>query len=139
MEALIVYDSSDGNNRKFAEAIAHRIQKRFDSIKVKAIPETNAQDINSCDVLYLGSGARGLLYFDKKPEKTWTDFVSSLPAFEGKKTVLFTTYKFSASGMFRNMKEYLNPKKFKVIGSMKSRLGEVNYQSFAVLKYSVNY
>lgn len=139
MEALIVYDSTDGNNRKFAESIAHKIQKRFDSIKVKGIPETNAQDIQNCDVLYLGSEARGMLFFDKKPEKTWTDFISALPAFEGKKTVLFTTYKFSASGMFRSMKENLLPKKFKIIGSMKSRLGEVNYNSFAVLKYSVSY
>jgi flavodoxin len=139
MQALIVYDSADGNNRKFAEAIAHKIQKRFESIIVKDFQETKAQDIERCDVLYLGTGARGSLLFRRKPEKNWADFISALPAFEGKKTVLFTTYKFSAKGMFRSMKENLLPKKFKVIGSMKSRLGEMNYNSFIVLKYSVSY
>jgi menaquinone-dependent protoporphyrinogen IX oxidase len=138
MEALIVYDGTNDTNRKFAHAIAHKIQKRFDSIKIQDIPETSHADVENCDVLYLGSGVKGMVFVDKKPEKIWADFVSALPAFEGKKTVLFTTYKFSARGMFRSMKALLIPKKFKVIGSMKSRLGTINYNSFSVLRYSVS-
>jgi flavodoxin len=139
MKALIVYNSTDSKNRKFAEAIAFKIQRRFDTIEVKDFKDTSHQDIDQCDVLYLGTATKGFWFLGTKPDNAWADFVTGLPAYEGKKTVLFTTYTYTTSGMFHQMKESLHSKKLNVIGSMKSRFGNVNYNSFMVLRYSVTY
>lgn len=139
MKALIIYDNQRKSTRRFADAIAYKIQRRFESIEVKNFDEATPHDISGCDVLYLGGGAGGKWIVGPRPSDRWKDFVTNLPAMEGKKTVLFATYSLAAGNIFRSMKEYLLPKKFKVIGSMKSRLGEIDYNSFSVLRYSVTY
>jgi Flavodoxins len=137
MEALIVYYSKEGTTRRFAEAIAYQLSKRVDDIKVKSIESVTPQDIINCDMLYLGCWTSGMFFFGQKPEKPWIDFVSGLPAMEGKKTVLFTTYRISTGKMFRKMKALLAPKGYKVIGSMKSRNARFDYFSNGVLRYSL--
>ncbi len=137
MKALIVYHSKKGTTRKFAEAIAYQVKKRVGDIKIRSIEDVTPQDILDCDILYLGCWTSGLFIFGQKPEKPWVDFVSNLPALEGKKAVLFTTYKFTTGSMFRNMKSLLEPKGYQVIGSMKSRNGNFDYFSNGVLRYSL--
>jgi len=135
MEAIIVYQSKNGITRKFAEAITRRVQKSVDNVKLKSIEDTTAQDIKNADILYIGAVASGL--FKQKPDQGWVDFVSSLPTMEGKQTVLFTTYWLKSGSMLHKMKEYLIPKGFKIIGSMKSNNGNFDYFSIGVLKYSL--
>jgi flavodoxin len=136
MEALIVYYSKTGITKRFAEAIAYQLKKRVD-VKIKSIEEVTSQDIIECKMLYLGCGTDGMYIFGQKPEKPWADFVSNLPAVEGKKTVLFTTYKISAGGVFHKMKALLEPKGYRIIGSMKSNNGKFDYFSNGVLRYSL--
>lgn len=138
METLIVYHSLKGKTKKFAEEIAKRASKVAGKVTVKSIEETTDQDIRSCDLLFLGSWTSGKFFFDQKPQQAWIDFAQKLPAAESKKTVLFTSYLISTGSMFRNMKQYL-PKGYKVVGSMKSRTGLLDYFSFSTLKYSLNY
>ena len=137
MEALIVYSNKNGTTRRYAETIANLIKRKFNSLKIKSIEEASSEDIAGCDVLYLGCSTDGMMVFGQKPEQPWIDFVSKVPHMEGKKTVLFTTYKFSTGKVFQRMKLYLQPKGYKVIGSMKSQDGNLNYNTLAVLKYSV--
>jgi len=137
MEALIVYYSKKGTTRRFAEAIAYQVHKRVEEVNVKNIEDVTPQDIINSDILYLGCWTSGLFFFGQKPEKEWVDFVSKMPKLEGKKTVLFTTYLFRTGSMFRNMKKYLEPKGYGVIGSMKSSNGKFDYFSNGVLRYSL--
>jgi flavodoxin len=136
MEALIIYYSKERTTRRFAEAIAYQVGKRLEDIKVRSIEEVTPQDIIDSDILYLGCWTSGM-FFGQKPEKPWTDFVSQLPAIEGKRTVLFTTYKIRTGNMFRRMKEHLAPKGYRVIGCMKSRNAKFDYFSNGVLRYSL--
>lgn len=136
MEALIVYYSKTGRTKKFADAIAYQLKKRVD-VKVKSIEEVTSQDILDCKMLYLGCGTDGMYILGQKPEKPWADFVSNLPTIEGKKTVLFTTYRISTGGVFHKMKALLEPKGYRIIGSMKSNNGKFDYFSNGVLRYSL--
>jgi flavodoxin len=136
MEALIVYYSKTGVTKKFAEAIAYQLKKRVD-VKIKSIEEVTSQDILDCKMLYLGCGTEGMYIFGQKPEKPWADFVSNLPKVEGKRTVLFTTYKISTGEVFHKMKALIEPKGYRVIGSMKTSNGKFDYFSNGVLRYSL--
>ena len=137
MEALVVYYSKNGTTRKFAEAIAYQLKKRVEDIQIKSIEEVTPHDIISCDLLYLGCWTSGKFIFSQKPERAWVDFVRNLPTAAGKRTVLFTTYRFTTGSMFRKMKALLVPKGYHVIGSMKSRNGKFDYFSNGVLRYSL--
>lgn len=136
MEVLIIYQGKGSETAHFAEAIAYQLSKRVENINVKSIENVSSQDIINCDMLYLGTDTKGLL-FGQKPSKSWIDFVSKLPVIEGKQTVLFTTYKLRVGNMFHKMKEYLQPKGYKVLGSMKSNNGRFDYFSNGVLRYSL--
>jgi flavodoxin len=141
MKALIVYQSKKGTTKEYAEKIAHYIKKIDDStlVLVKGITETSAQDIRSCDLLLLGCWTKGRFLIGQKPDQEWINFTQNLPRGENKETVLFTTYTIFTGSMFRNMKKYLLPRGYKVISSMKSKGGMMNYYSFTALKYALNY
>jgi flavodoxin len=138
MKALVVYHSRKGTTRKFAEKIAEKLYNKKVDVITKDIEETTNEDLVNCDILYMGSWTNGTFLFNQKPDQLWVNFAESLPKAENKKTVLFTTYTIKTGSMFRNMKKYILPKGYKVVGSMKSRNGKLDYYSNVILKYSLN-
>ena len=138
MKALVVYHSKNGTTQKMAQEISEQLRKRNAEVKVGSIHEITENDIEAADRLYLGCWTSGKMIFGQKPEQTWVDFASRIPESKGKQTVLFTTYKIATGSMFRKMKKYIQPKGYKVIGSMKSRSGKLSYYSDVILKYSLN-
>lgn len=139
MEALIIYHSKKGTTKKYAEKIGRYIHTLHGKATVKSIGEATSQEIKTCDLLVLGCWTNGMYLFGQKPDQEWVDFVDKLPQAEGKETVLFTTYKIATGSMFRNMKKHLEPKGFKILGSMKSSNGKMDYYSFVALKFACNY
>jgi Flavodoxins len=138
MKALVVYHSRKGTTRKFAEKIAEKLFNKNVDVITKDIEETTNEDLKNCDILYMGSWTNGRVLFNQKPAQPWVNFAEQMPVAENKKTVLFTTYTIKTGSMFRNMKKYIMPKGYKVIGSMKSRNGKLNYYSDVILRYSLN-
>jgi len=138
MKALVVFHSKNGTTQKMAGEISNLLRKNNAEVKVGNLNEIKVSDVETSDLLYLGCRTSGKFIFGQKPEKSWIDFVKNLPETGKKKTVLFTTYKIATGSMFRNMKKYIQPKGYKVIGSMKSRNGKMNYYSNVILKYSLN-
>jgi flavodoxin len=138
MKTLVVYQSKNGTTRKFAEKIADKLQQNQNDVIVKDVNETTNDDLTSCDLLFMGCWTSGKFIFGQKPEQSWVEFASKLPQAESKKTVLFTTYKIATGSMFKNMKKHILPKGYKVVGSMKSRNGKIDYYSNIILKYSTN-
>ncbi len=135
MNTLIIYQSTNGNTKKFAEEIARRVKRIKGSAIVKSIEEATANDVRQCDMLFLGTRTVGKYFFGQKPDQAWVDFAKRLPVEDGKKTVLFTTYDITTGKIFQNMKQYLLPKGYNVVGSLKSHKGEFDYFSISVLKY----
>lgn len=134
-----MYHSRKGTTKKFAEKIAEKLQKRNIEVDTKNIAETTNEDLANCDILYLGTWTNGLFLMNQKPDQLWVEFTAKLPEAENKKTVLFTTYTIRTGTMFRNMKKFITPKGYRVIGSMKSRNGKLNYYSNVIIKYSLDY
>lgn len=139
MKTLIIYNSQKGTTKRYAEKIGRYIETFHGIAEVKSINEATTQDIKSCDLLLLGTWTNGRFLFGQKPDQAWIDFANKLPRIEGKETVLFTTYNLTTGSMFRNMKKELEPKGYKVLGSMKSRDGKMDFYSFIALKYAYNY
>lgn len=138
MRALVVYHSKKGTTRKFAEQIAEKLYNKKVDVITKNIDEATNEDLVNCDILYMGCWTSGRFLFNQKPAQPWVNFADQLPPAESKKTVLFTTYTIKTGTMFRNMKKHITSKGYKVIGSMKSRNGKLNYYSDVILKYSLN-
>lgn len=109
------------------------------SVTVKSIEETTADDIQKCDLLFLGGRTVGKFIFGQKPDQQWVDFAKNIPGQNGKKTVLFTTYDVATGNMFSHMKQHLVPKGYNVVGSMKSTNGKIDYFSASILKYALDY
>lgn len=139
MKALIVYHSKHGKTKRFAENIGKYINKLSGSVVVKSIDNTSIDDINACDLLVLGCWTSGKWLFGQKPEQAWIDFAQRLPKVENKETVLFTTYWLTTGSMFRNMKNLLLPKGYKILSSIKSRNAEMDYYSVTALRYAYKY
>jgi flavodoxin len=138
MKALVVYHSKNGTTQKMAQEIVNKLKKNNSEVVAGSLKEITQNDIESADQVYLGCWTSGKFVFGQKPEKEWIDFANNLPSVQNKKTVLFTTYTIATGSMFRNMKKYILPKGYKVIGSMKSRSGRMDYYSNAIMKYSLN-
>jgi flavodoxin len=139
MKTLIIYHSQNGTTKKYAEKIGRYIETFNGKATVKSIKEATAEDVQSSDLLILGCWTSGMFLFGQKPDKEWVEFANNLPSIEGKETVLFTTFKIATGSMFRNMKKHLEPKGYKILGSMKSRNGKMDYYSFVALKFAYNY
>lgn len=139
MKTLIIYHSKKGTTQRFAENIARFINRLRSNTVVKSIKEVDIHDVNTCDLLVLGCWTKGRFLQGQQPEQEWIDFVQQLPAAEGKETILFTTYKIRTGSMFQNMKNYLLPKGYTVRSSIKSRFGNLNFNSAVAIKYAVNY
>ncbi len=74
MKALIVYDSVYGNTEKIARAIAGAITA-FSEVKVLRAGEVNPSELESIDLLVVGSPTQG-----GKPTKAIQEFLTRIPA-----------------------------------------------------------
>jgi flavodoxin len=90
MKALIVYDSVYGNTEKIARAIGSTLAGQ---IKVLRANEVSPSDLQSLDILIVGSPTQGF-----RPTKSVQTFVNNIPdgALKGVKLLAFDT-RFSAA------------------------------------------
>jgi flavodoxin len=139
MKTLIIYPTHHNVTKRFADEIYKRVHRFFGNAPVKSMEDTTAEDIHECDLLFLGGHTAGKFLFGQRPDKEWLDFVRTMPSVYGKKIVLFTSYDVASGSVFRHMKQFIFPKGYDVIGSMKSRNGKLDYFSVSVLKYALKY
>ncbi|MBK7500374.1 MAG: hypothetical protein IPI19_15140 [Ignavibacteriales bacterium] len=66
--------------------------------------------LEEADYLLLSGWRNGSLFSIAQPDDEWRTFVKRLPALEGIKTAMFTTYKLFSGGILRSMKKYLKEK-----------------------------
>jgi len=85
MKVLVVYDSTYGNTEKIAKTIGAAISG---DVKVLRAGEVNAAELNSCDLLVIGSPTQG-----GRPMPSVAELLSKIPksALEGKNFAAFDT------------------------------------------------
>ena len=106
MNACVLYFSLTGNTRKFAETIS-------DSLKIQAVYDittTEPSVVADYDVMILGTPVHGF-----NPSKESISFVKRLPEGNGKKTVLFCTYRLWKGRVFGKLRNELKKKGYSTV------------------------
>jgi flavodoxin len=106
MNACVLYFSLTGNTRKFAETIS-------DSLKIQGVYDittTEPSVVADYDVIIFGTPVHGF-----NPSKESISFVKRLPECNGKKTVLFCTYRLWKGRVFGKLKNELKKKGYSTV------------------------
>lgn len=125
-KALIIVENKNSTTKKFGEEIANFLLNRGLSAELIPINGFEPQKLEDADYLLLGGWRNDSLFSLKRPDNEWVSLVKKLPALDGVKTALFTTYKFFSGGMFRSMKRYLRRKTEDLDFVFKSRDGSLS-------------
>ena len=125
-KALIIVQSKNSPTKKFGEEIADFLLNRGLSAELVPIGSFEPKKLEDADYLLLSGWRNGSLFSSKHPDSEWETFVKKLPALNGIKTALFTTYKFFSGGMFRSVKKYLGNKTENLEFAFKSRDGSLS-------------
>ncbi|OGU29443.1 MAG: hypothetical protein A2057_07745 [Ignavibacteria bacterium GWA2_35_9] len=125
-KALIIVQNKNSTTKKFGEEIANFLLNRGLSAELIPINGFEPQKLEDADYLLLGGWRNDSLFSLKRPDNEWVSLVKKLPALDGVKTALFTTYKFFSGGMFRSMKRYLRRKTEDLDFVFKSRDGSLS-------------
>ena len=125
-KALIIFQSKNSTTKKFGEEIAQFLLNRGLTAELIPISSFEPKKLEDADYLLLSGWRNGSLFSWKQPDGEWITFVKRLPTLDGIKTAMFTTYKFFAGGMFRNMKKYLGEKTKNLEFAFKSKDGSLS-------------
>jgi len=122
MKACVLYFSQTGNTRKFAEAIS-------DSLKIPAVFDMTATEpsvVNDYDVIMLGTPVHGF-----NPAVEALSFVDSLPDGNGKRAILFCTYRLWKGRTFGKLKKELEKKGYSTILCVSAKGKEFTKEVFS--------
>jgi len=97
MNTCVVYFSRTGNTKRLAQAIADATKASIHDL-MSVAPST----LQMCDLLILGTPVEG-----GSPAKETLAFIESLPKFEGKKVILFCTFRLFGNNRTLNAMEKL--------------------------------
>src|SRR3972149_5982799 len=98
-KALIIVQNKNSTTKKFGEEIAPFVLHRGLSAELIPINGFEPKKLEDADYLLLGGWRNDSLFSLKRPDNEWVSLVKKLPALDGVKTALFTTYKFFSGGM----------------------------------------
>ena len=95
MNTCIVYFSRTGNTKRLAQAIADTAKA-----PIYDIASTQPSTLENCDLLILGTPVEGA-----SPAKETLAFIEAMPKVEGKKAILFCTYRLFGNSRTMNAME----------------------------------
>ena len=106
MNTGIFYLSRTGNTKRFAQAIAE-----VTKASLYDIASTEPSTVEKVDLLILGTPVEG-----SSPTKEALAFIENMPKAEGKKAILFCTYKiFGNNRTLKNMEKQLANKGYETL------------------------
>jgi len=121
MNACILYFSQTGNTKKFADAISK-------SLNVSAVYDVTTNEANIVkqhDMMILGTPVHGF-----NPSKESVEFVKQLPEANGKKTILFCTYRLWKGRVFSKLKGELKKRGYSTILCVSAKAKEFKDEDF---------
>ncbi|MFZ7137678.1 MAG: flavodoxin family protein [archaeon] len=121
MNTCILYYSQTGNTKKFAEVISN-------SLNISAVYDLTTNEANIVkqhDMVILGTPVHGF-----NPSKESVDFVKQLPEGNGKKTILFCTYRLWKGRVFGKLKGELKKRGYSTILCVSAKAKEFTDADF---------
>lgn len=133
MEIAIVYDSSTGITERAAEAMGKTLEEHGHQCQVQSILEADPGSVSEADLICIGTWVKGLFIIGQHPTEGSMMFINRLESLQGKKAVVFCTYKIATGKSLPTMAEALEGKGAQVVGQFKYRGPEPNkkFASFA--------
>jgi len=122
MNACILYFSLTGNTKKFAENIS-------DSLKIPTVYDiatTEPSVVNDYEAIILGTPVHGF-----NPSKESLSFIESLPDSEGKRAILFCTYRLWKGRTFSKLKKELKKKGYSTVLCTSAKGKEFTEEDFS--------
>lgn len=124
--AAVVYRSSTGTTRRFAEAIAAHLGSRGVEAHAASIDDRDPASLAGVDLVLLGCWTSGLFVIGQHPDGPWVSWAGKLPDLQGARVALFTTYKLATGSMFRRMRAELARTGATIDLELKSRNGQLS-------------
>ncbi len=133
MNITIVYDSSTGTTAKAAEAMGKKMEEHGHQCRVQSVVQADPADVSEADLICIGTWVKGLFIILQHPTQGSMQFIERLGILEGKKAVVFCTYKLAAGSTLPKMAKALEGIGAQVVGQFKYRGPEPNseFASFA--------
>jgi flavodoxin len=133
MNIAIVYDSSTGTTAKAAEAMGRILVEQGHQCHVQRIVEADPAVVSQADLICIGSWVKGLFIIRQHPTAATMRFIDQLGNLDGKKSVVFCTYKLAIGSTLRQMAKALENCGAEVVGQFKYRGPEPDrpFTSFA--------
>jgi flavodoxin len=122
MNACILYFSQTGNTRKFAKTIS-------DSLNIPAVYDITTTEptvVNDFDLIILGTPVHGF-----NPSTESLDFVKRLPEGDGKRAILFCTYRLWKGRTFGKLKGEMKKKGYSTILTVSAKSKEFTEEDFS--------
>src|ERR1035437_869504 len=138
MKAIILFQSKKGTTKKFGEEISSFLNLKKIEAKVCSVQDFNADDLATADYVFLGCWTNGMFLMFQHPDKAWAKFAEQLPALDGKKVVMFTTYKVATGVMFKSMKKHIKGNFSGPVPELKSRNGLLSDQNKTEILQIIN-
>ncbi|MBZ0294305.1 MAG: flavodoxin family protein [Anaerolineae bacterium] len=115
MNVLILYQSRGGHTRDTAEAIAQAARELNHKTVIKSVIEVQKADVETADVLFVGTWVQGFILFGVKPAgaELW---VPALPSLKGKEVAVFCTYAFNPRSSLHKLSAMLTTHGATVLG-----------------------
>ncbi len=112
MNSCIIYFSRTGNTKRLAQAIADATKT-----PIYDLASTQPPTIENCDLLILGTPVEGA-----SPAKETIAFIENMPQTQGKKVILFCTYRaFGNERTMKNMEKRLSGKGYETIAKVSKK------------------
>ncbi|HUK85162.1 MAG TPA: flavodoxin family protein [Candidatus Acidoferrum sp.] len=112
MNPCIIFFSRTGNTKKLAQAIADATKA-----PIYDLASTQPSAIENCGVLILGTPVEGA-----NPAKETVAFIDNMPQTQGKKVILFCTYRaFGNERTMKNMEKRLAGKGYQTIAKVSKK------------------
>jgi len=127
-KAIIIHQSKKGTTKKLGEAISAFLSQNNIEAKAISVQDFRQEDLVA-DFVFLGCWTNGMFLMFQHPDKAWAKFAEQLPALDGKKVAMFTTYKVATGVMFKAMKKRIKYNSANPIPELKSRNGALSEQN----------
>ena len=112
MNPCIIFFSRTGNTKKLAQAIADATKA-----PIYDLASTQPSAIENCGILILGTPVEGA-----SPAKETLAFIENMPQTQGKKVILFCTYRaFGNERTMKNMEKRLAGKGYQTIAKVSKK------------------
>ena len=121
MNIAIVYDSSTGTTAKAAEAMGKMLEQQGHQCRVQRLVEADPVDVAKADLICIGSCVKGLFIIRQHPTAATMRFIDQLGNLDGKKSVVFCTYKLAIGSTLRRMAQAVENRGAEVLGQFKYR------------------